>query len=99
MFNKLFILNFSVLKCTYFSNKYCTYYIICVFILAINDTGAISAIAKRLGYRVEFVKNPHEEAKLKANKDIFRRYLLILYDIYITFIQIILFKIIFFLLF
>lgn len=51
-----------------------------IFILAINDTGALTAIAKRLGYRVEFIKNPNQEVKpkLDPSKDIFKKYVFFL---------------------
>ncbi|GIX89284.1 translation initiation factor IF-2, mitochondrial [Caerostris extrusa] len=40
----------------------------------IHDTGAIIAIAKRLGYRVEFIKNPNlEQAKTKRIQDLVKR--------------------------
>ncbi|KAG8180805.1 hypothetical protein JTE90_008590 [Oedothorax gibbosus] len=42
---------------------------------AINDKGAVSAIVKRLGYRVEFIKNPNLEVKQKLDptKDIVKK--------------------------
>ncbi|CAL1269851.1 unnamed protein product [Larinioides sclopetarius] len=42
--------------------------------LEINDTGALISIAKRLGYRVDFIRNPNlEETKTKKVKDLTRR--------------------------
>ncbi|GBM37939.1 Translation initiation factor IF-2, mitochondrial [Araneus ventricosus] len=45
-----------------------------ISIFKIHDTGALIAIAKRLGYRVDFIKNPNlEDAKTKKVKDLTRR--------------------------